>query len=76
MKFVTEPEGNIVILDLPKSFGDAIPVETVWLKMINEFTHGFVTATSEEGLLWEDSMIWQKVCHVEYVHHLISNIPL
>lgn len=71
MTFVVEHEGTIVILDWPKSFGDVMPVETVWLKMITKFTHENVTATRKEGLWREVSMMWQKVCHVEYVHQLI-----
>ncbi|KAK4007445.1 hypothetical protein OUZ56_012602 [Daphnia magna] len=48
MTFVVEHEGKIVILDWPKSFGDVMPVQTVWLKMITKFTHENVMATRKE----------------------------
>jgi len=76
MKCVADLNGKMSILEWPKSFGDIMPLETVWLEMMNQFTKAGVTTNTEEGLWREVSGMWQKVCHVEYVHKLISQIPL
>nr|CAH0103873.1 unnamed protein product [Daphnia galeata] len=76
MKCVADLNGKISILEWPKSFGDLMPLDTIWLKMSNEFTKAGVTTNTEEGLWKEVSFMWQKVCHVEYVHKLILQIPL
>ena len=34
----------------PKSFGDLMPLETIWLEMSNAFTKAGVTTNTEEGL--------------------------
>ena len=76
MKCVADLNGKISILEWPKSFGDLMPLETIWLEMSNEFTKAGVTTNTEEGLWKEVSFMWQKVCHVEYVNKLILQIPL
>ena len=76
MEFAIRHKENIVFLYWPKSFGDVMPVETVWCQILNEFNKENVKATNEDSLWREVSMMWRKVCTEEYVNQLLQQIPL
>ena len=61
-EFLAEHKGNIFVVDWPKSFGDIMPLEQLWLEMSIKFTEDNVTASSLGDLEREITSMWSKVC--------------
>ncbi|XP_032785970.1 uncharacterized protein LOC123475495 [Daphnia magna] len=57
-EFLAEHKRNIFVVDLPKSFGDIMPLEQLWLEMSIKFTEENVKASSLCGLEREITSMW------------------
>ncbi len=75
-EFLAEHKGNIFVVDWPKSFGDNMPLEQLWLEMSIKFTEDNVTASSLGDLEREITSMWSKVCTPEFIKQLFKQIPI
>ena len=73
--FVTEHKHQIVLRNWPKSFGDVMPLETVWKKMDDEFSRSNIKATDDDSLWREISAMWHTLCNENFIIELIQDIP-
>ena len=67
MDFITKHLDEIVLLDWPKSFGDVMPLESIWLKMGDKFSKGNIKAADEDSLWREISLMWHKLCKDDFI---------
>ncbi|KAK4009295.1 hypothetical protein OUZ56_018411 [Daphnia magna] len=75
-EFLAEHKRNIFVVDLPKSFGDIMPLEQLWLEISIKFTEENVKASSMCGLKREITSMWSKVCTDEFIKQLFEEIPV
>lgn len=75
MEFAKGNKEKMTFLDWPKYFGDVMPVEDVWFKMMNNFSRGNVKVFNQNNLWEQISLSWNNVCTEEFVTELIKTIP-
>jgi hypothetical protein len=71
-----EHKRSIIVVDWPKSFGDIMPLEQLWLEMSLKFTEENVKASSLGSLEREITSMWSKVCTAEFIEQLFNQIPV
>ena len=76
MDFFNQHKKEVFMLDWPKYFGDAMPLERVWLKMSLEFSKCSTKATDEQSLWEQVQLMWSKLCTDEFILKLIQDVPV
>ena len=71
--FVSEHKHKIVLRNWPKSFGDVMPLETVWKKMGDEFSRSNIKATDDDSL-WRKLLQCGTLC-ANFIIELIQDVP-
>ena len=67
--------GVAVVEDWPKKSGDIMPLETVWLHIINKLNESNILAFDKAGLWSELCQLWQSLDLDGYFTQLISDMP-
>lgn len=75
VRMFLESHGVAVLEDWPKKSGDIMPLETVWLHVIDKLNEFNNLAFDKAGLWSELSQLWQSLSLDGYFTQLISDMP-